>query len=108
MEPCEEVEVDELVVKDRRFFGGRPTVGSGNQNVDIGSQIQRRRQRLARCRVQCIVGVLCKKENGHQITPASSLSLPTSSPTSDTITPALRVGGSMVSRTFNRGVTSTP
>ena len=49
-----------------------------------------------------------RRRVSHQSTPASSLSLPTSSATEPTLTPALRLGGSVVFSTFRRGVTSTP
>ena len=49
-----------------------------------------------------------KKKNGHQITPASSLSFAMSSSMEPTLTPALRPPGSSVLTTFSRALVSTP
>ena len=51
---------------------------------------------------------ISNQQNGHQITPASSLSFAISSSTEPTLTPALRPAGSTVFTMFRRGVTSTP
>ena len=48
------------------------------------------------------------QKNGHQITPASSLSFAISSATEATLTPALRPAGSVVFTIDRRGATSTP
>src|SRR4051794_19891391 len=60
--------------------------------------------RLARLRL-----MLNENENGsHQITLASLWSLPTSSSTLATLTPALRAGGAAKPSTFTRGARETP
>ncbi len=50
---------------------------------------------------------VCECAHG-QITFASLLSFATSAATSGTITPALRLGGSVIFKVFSRGATSTP
>ena len=65
-------------------------------------------ERLVGRVLERLVVVLGDQKRRHQITPASFLSLSTSSATVFTLTPALRPGGSVVFSTSSRGATSTP
>ena len=97
---------------DAGELGGsfRSTLGAlaRDQHVDIGAEGCGRRQRLVGRVLDPGIVVFGNQQRGHQSTPASVLSLLTSSATSLTLTPALRPAGSVVLRTSRRGVRSTP
>src|SRR6185437_16739551 len=82
---------------------------AGNQHMHVGAELFRSRQRLVGDVLQGFVVVFGNQQRRHvQRTPASFFSLDTSSPTSLTLTPPLRPGGSVVFNTSRRGATSTP
>ena len=81
---------------------------AGDQHVHIAAHLERCTQRLMGGVLQMRVVVLGNEKHGHQITPASVLSLATSSATDFTFTPASRFGGSLVEITLSLGLTSTP
>src|SRR4051794_35740340 len=81
----------------------------GHQHMHIAAQFRSCGQSLMRSVLDRGVIVLGNEKNRHdQITPASSLSLATSSATDFTLTPAWRLGGSEVLIALRRGVGSTP
>src|SRR5690606_33422265 len=92
----------------RSLLGRRPATRPCNEDMDIAAQRRGGRDSLRRYRIEGVVGMLCQDQGRHQITPASVFSFSTSSATLETLTPALRPGGSVVSSTFRRGATSTP
>ncbi len=89
-------------------LGGRLGVVPGHEHVDVAAELLGSGNGLGGRRLQRAIGVLGKKKNGHQSTPASALSFCTSSATLPTLTPALRLAGSAIFSTLRRGVTSTP
>ena len=92
-----------------RGLRGARDIAAGDQHIDRRAQLQRRRQRPGGDVGEMAVRDFGKKQGRHrQITPASSLSLATSSATVLTLTPALRPLGSVVFSTLRRGATSTP
>ena len=92
----------------RRFGRCRIAAGACDQHGHRAKRFHRSQGfgNLIGCKLAFIH--VCQKKNGHQITPASSLSFAISSATEATLTPALRPTGSTVFRTARRGVTSTP
>ena len=92
----------------RRGFGSGLYVRSGDQDMNIAAKTCDRGKRLGGCRCKFRARKLGKKKCRHQRTPASFLSLSTSSATLPTLTPAFRVGGSDVFKTLSRGLMSTP
>src|SRR5262249_61604003 len=97
---------------DARELGGRirdhTAVLAGDQHVDVAAERLGGGERLVGCVLESLVVVLGNQERSHHSTPASFFSLPTSSATELTFTPALRPGGSVVLRTSRRGEGSTP
>src|SRR5271170_690150 len=89
--------------------GGGGDVLAGDKHVDRTSELERGGERARGRVVQLSACDFGQKKGRHrQITPASSWSLPTSSATDLTLTPALRPAGSEVFSTLRRGETSTP
>ena len=86
----------------------RPGALAGDQHMDVAAERLGGGQRLVGGVLERGVVVFGKQQRGHQSTPASFLSLATSSATMPTLMPALRPGGSVVLSTFRRGVISTP
>src|SRR5579885_939236 len=80
----------------------------GNKHVHVTAKRLGCRERFGGRILQRSVVMLGEKKRRHESTPASSLSLPTSSATEPTLTPDLRPGGSLVFTTCKRGLTSTP
>ena len=81
---------------------------AGDQHMHSAAERLGGGQRLVGGVLERLVVVLGDEKRGHQITPASFLSLSTSSATVFTLAPALRPGGSVVLSTSSRGATSTP
>ena len=81
---------------------------AGDQHMHVGAERFGRAERLGGRILKYLVVVLGDQKRGHYSTPASSLSLPTSSATDATLAPDLRPGGSVVLSTCSRGVMSTP
>src|SRR5688572_22857028 len=75
--------------------------------MDVAADRFRGRQGFVGGVLERLVVVLGEEKRCHQIAPAS-LSLPTSSATEPTFTPATRPPGSLVFTTCNRGLMSTP
>ncbi len=91
------------------LLGNGGTIGAGYQNLHLTANFGRSGQGIESGSLEMLVVVFGNNEDGHdQITLASFLSLLTSSATSATLTPALRLGGSETFRVVRRGVTSTP
>ena len=88
---------------DRRF--DRP---AGDEDMNGLAQRFGRGQSLGGGFIEFAVLNFSENQNRHQITPASSFSLTTSSAAEPTLTPALRLAGSTVFKIFSRGVASTP
>ena len=89
-------------------IGGRFAILAGDQNMHVAAERLGGGERLVGGVLERFVVVLGDEKRGHQSTPASSLSLPTSSATEPTLTPDLRPGGSVVFTTSSRGLMSTP
>ena len=88
--------------------GHRFAILAGDQHVHVAAQRLGGGQRLGGRVLERLVVVLGEQKRGHPSTPASFLSLSTSSATEPTLTPDLRPAGSVVLSTSSRGVTSTP
>src|SRR5262249_57382150 len=86
----------------------RATTAPGNQHMHVGAERFRGGQRLVGRILERLVVVFGGQEDCPHSTPASFLSLATSSATDPTLTPDLRVGGSLVLTISSRGFTSTP
>src|SRR6185437_1979529 len=106
----------ERIVGEEHFLHALDLGGSVGDGAAIPARHQHihrrrdgggRRHRLGRGIAQIPVVVLGNNQRSHQITP-TSLSLSTSSVTLLTLTPAVRLAGSLTFRTLRRGVTSTP
>ena len=95
-------------LQGRRLGGCGVTARAGHKHMHL-AQTRDGRQRLGNLigRQMPLVHIR-NQQNGHQITPASSLSFAISSATEPTLTPALRPTGSTVLTTVRRGATSTP
>ena len=91
----------------RSRLGGVST-GVGHENMHRRAEGGGGGQGLGGGVVQLAAVNFRKKKSRHHSTPASFLSLPTSSATDPTFTPAVRLAGSVVFSTVNRGATSTP
>src|SRR5205085_5758279 len=105
--------IGEQNLADARELGGglgrRLGARARDKHVDRVAQRCGCRERLARRRVQRAIGVLRQQKDRHrQSTPASVLSLATSSATLPTLTPAFRLAGSVIFRTLSCGAMSTP
>jgi hypothetical protein len=101
--------------KDLGHTGQRRRLGSGgvaaltcDEDVHLAQRRDRGQSLGHGVGRQLAVRHVRKKENSHQITPASFFSFSINSSTEPTLTPALRVSGSDVLTTVSRGVTSTP
>src|SRR5262249_32866397 len=86
----------------------RPAALASDQHMHVGAERLRCCERLVGRVLDCRIVVLGNEERCHQITPASFLSLSTSSLTVFTFTPDLRPAGSVVLSTSRRGAMSTP
>ena len=96
---------------DARKLRGRlsgVSTGVGHEDMHRRAEGDGRGQGLGGGVVQLAAVNFRKEKSRHQSTPASFLSLPTSSATDPTFAPALRLAGSVVFSTVNRGATSTP
>ncbi len=97
---------------DARNLGGGlghcAAILAGHQHMDGAAKSGRGGHGLGRRILERRIVVFGNDERGHQITPASFLSLSRSSATDFTLTPAWRLGGSVTFSTLSRGVTSTP
>src|SRR5258706_2439721 len=91
----------------RGFVGRRLRAASGDEHVHVPAHLRGRRDRVVRAAAKVAPVVFRDDKRGH-MTLASFLSLSTSSPTSFTMTPALRMPGSATLSVFTRGATSTP
>ena len=89
-------------------FSRRTGSGTRHQHMHLAQALHTGKRLGHRIGRQLPVIHIGKQKNGHQITPASSLSFAISSATDPTFTPALRPAGSTVLMTDRRGVTSTP
>ena len=94
--------------KLRGLCGGGGNTFTGDQQMHFTQRFCGRQRFCRAVRAQRAAGHFGNQKNGHQITPASSLSFAISSATLATLTPALRPCGSTVLTTVRRGVTSTP
>ena len=81
---------------------------AGDEDMDRFIQRLGRGQGLGRRLIERAIRNLGKKQDRHQITPASSLSFATSSAAEASLTPALRVGGATVFKILRRGAISMP
>ncbi len=108
---------EDRIVRQQDFFGTREAGGGPRRGIDPlagDKDMDRFVQGLGRAHglggrlVQGAVQNLGKEQDRHQITPASSLSLATSSAAEATLAPALRTGGAAVFKILRRGAISTP
>ena len=89
-------------------LGDRRGPAAGHQNVDIAGERGGGGDGVERRRVERRAVMGGDDKSRHQITPASFLSLSTSSSTSATLRPPARAGGSSTVKVSSRGATSTP
>ena len=95
-------------VELRRRFGDGARALARHQHMHGLAERLGGGERLVGGVLERLVVVLGDEKRRHQMTPASFLSLSTSSATVFTLAPALRPGGSVVFITSMRGATSTP
>ena len=92
--------------------GGLGHIAAGvarDEDMDVATDLGGCGHGVQRGGCQLAVVMVCQDQDAHdQITFASFFSLSTSSPTSDTLIPASRAGGSSTRVMARRGVTSTP
>ena len=91
-----------------RRFGDRARTLARHQHMHVGAERFGGGERLVGGILERLVVVLGDEECCHDRTPASFLSLSTSSATVLTLTPDFRPAGSLVLSTSSRGVMSTP
>ena len=89
-------------------FGHRATALTGDQHMDIATDLLGSRHGVQGGRSQGGVVVFGNDENGHQITFASFFSFSTSSATDLTLMPALRAAGASTLRVFTVEAVDTP
>ena len=92
----------------RRRLRRAPAAFPAYEEVDVGVELARRRDRAEGRVEDGRAVVLGMDENAHQITLASLRSLSTRPATSSTMTPAWRCGGSFTETTVSRGSGDTP
>src|SRR5260221_4952543 len=90
-----------------RGVGGGAAILSGDQNMDVAANRRRGGHHVERCRLERGMVVFGEKENSHQMTRASFLSLSTSSATEATLRPPWRFTGSSTLSVTRRGATVT-
>ncbi|MNN43934.1 hypothetical protein D3C81_1582000 [compost metagenome] len=89
-------------------FGHRAATGTGDQHMDVATDLLRGRHGVEGGGGQGGVVVFGNDENGHQITFASFFSFSTSSATDLTLMPALRAAGASTLRVFTVEAVETP
>ena len=90
-------------------LGSGASVQAGHQHMDLTTALGSRGHGIESCRLDAGVVVFSNDKSGHgQITFASFFNLSTRAATSATLTPALRLGGSLTLSVLMRGCTFTP
>ena len=96
------------VTAAQKIGGDIHVLVAGHKDVDVAADFLRGGNGVEGGLADGLAVVIGEDEDGHQITFASLRSRSTSAFASGTLTPALRLGGSLTFSVCRRGATSTP